>query len=98
MSDVKRKELGGNKMTTVCKWCLHLRNLEPEGARADVWYNHLCAASPSPTDVDPYDGKKKPFTSNTLGQRYFHDNEFEYCRDVNDGHCQKFTALIAESE
>ncbi len=65
-------------------------NLEPHSVRKDVWYNHLCKATPLPTKTDPYDGKVKPYNINDLGRTCFEDHRFEYCSQINDGDCQKF--------
>ena len=75
---------------TVCTQCVHFINREPDSPREQVWYNHLCEATPLPTKVDPYDGKTKPYGSNDLGGEYFTENQSRYCRDVNDGTCPKF--------
>lgn len=75
---------------TICTRCGHFLNLEPGSVREHIWYNHLCKASPLPKGVDPYDGKEKACSINAFGGRYFSDNEFQYCRDVNDGNCQQF--------
>jgi hypothetical protein len=79
------------KPVTVCKECQHFINLEPDSPRADVWYNHLCGASPLPKKTDPLDGKLKPYHVNDLGGEYFSEHELHYCRDINDGACLKFT-------
>lgn len=75
---------------TICTQCVHFKNLEPHSARKDVWYNHLCQATPLPKKVDPYDGKMKPCAVNDLGREHFTENEFQYCRELNDGKCPKF--------
>lgn len=75
---------------TICKECKHFKNLEPNSARSDVWYNHLCKASPLPKTIDPMDGKLKPQSVNSLGMSYFSENEFHYCRDINDGACKLY--------
>jgi hypothetical protein len=65
-------------MMVLCKNCRFLLNKEPNSPRRDVWYNHLCLASPV-VRLDFYDGPKK---------------EFKFCRDVNtDGHCPKFSSI-----
>ena len=74
----------------MCTRCVHFLNLEPNSVRADVWYNHLCKASPLPTKVDPFDGKTKPFDTNDFGDVCFSEDEFRNCRDVNNGKCPKF--------
>lgn len=75
---------------TVCTRCKHFLNKEPDSVRSDVWYNHLCKASPLPVDYDPYDGRLKPWDVNDFGMRYFAREPYKYCRDVNDGTCAKF--------
>jgi hypothetical protein len=77
-------------VTTVCTRCRHFMNLDPHSCRADVWYNHLCLATPLPTRIDPYDGKVKPCGVNDLGTPYFSDEAFQNCRYVNNGNCQKY--------
>lgn len=80
-------------MVTICKQCRHFLNREPGSAREDVWYNHLCQATPLPTKIDPYDGQEKPYGQNDFGDEYFSpDRKFEFCRKVNDGNCPKFEA------
>jgi hypothetical protein len=81
--------------TTVCTQCKNFMNLEPTSPRKDVWYNHLCKTSPLPTKTDPYDGKKKPFASNSIGNEFFLEEKegFKFCRDVNNGRCSKFQAI-----
>ena len=78
---------------TICTKCKHLLNLEPNSVRADVWYNHLCTASPFPRKVDPFDGKVKSCGGNDLGGEYFTNRQFQFCRNVNDGRCDKYEAM-----
>ena len=80
---------------TVCAKCKHFRNLEPHSVRADIWYNHICMASPFPKERDPYDGEVKPYATNALGQKVFCNKEFAYCRDVNNGQCELFAKQAA---
>ena len=83
--------LKGKVQFAVCSRCEHFQNLEPGSPREDVWYNHLCKASPLPTARDPYDGTERPYTYNSLGMRYFTEHGYNYCRDVNtDGKCSEF--------
>ena len=91
----KTKDLTGQNNVSVCKNCKHFRNLEPDSPRAHVWYNHVCARSPKPKKIDPYDGKLKPWGKNDLGGKVFYseEKEFQYCRDVNDGQCRKFEEI-----
>mgnify|MGYP001606881511 CR=1 FL=1 len=78
---------------TICTHCVHFMNLDPGSPREHIWYNHLCKATPLPTKVDPYDGKTKAHSVNDLGGEYFTENQFQYCRNVNDGRCPNFQAL-----
>jgi hypothetical protein len=78
------------QLVTTCKTCVHFRNLELSSVRADIWYNHLCMASPLPTKTDPYDGIAKPYGVNDFGNEYFAGHKFKFCRDVNDGKCSKW--------
>ncbi len=75
---------------TICKRCKYFINIDPFSCRRDVWYNHLCRASPLPKKVDPYDGKMKSYRLDRLNRVCFTQHDFEYCRDVNDGSCLKF--------
>jgi len=75
---------------TVCTRCVHFVNREPGSVREDMWYNHLCKATPLPVRIDPYDGKEKHYSTNDLGKEVFSRDEFQYCREVNDGQCPKF--------
>ncbi len=77
---------------TFCKNCSNFINLDVGSPRENVWYNHLCAASPLPTRIDPFDGNEKPFSKNDLGQEHPSRHWFEYCRDVNNGECQKYSS------
>lgn len=86
MNDKKRT----GKKITICKECGHHLNLESRSVRKNVWYNQLCKASPLPLDTDPISGKKRAFTFNEFGNKYFTDFRFQYCRDINKGECQKF--------
>lgn len=79
-----------NREVTVCTRCVHFMNLEPGSSREHIWYNHLCKATPLPRKTDPYDGKMKPYTVNSLGGVYFTKHRFQYCRAVNDGKCPKY--------
>ena len=75
---------------TICTKCKYFENLEPGSVREHVWYNHVCKASPLPTAIDPYDGKRKSCGSNDLGGGYFTKRAYQFCRDVNNGACPKF--------
>lgn len=67
---------------TICKNCTHFLNLEPGSPRADVWYNHLCKASPLPVVLNVVTGKMGPAIE---------DEAYSFCRDINrDGNCEKF--------
>lgn len=70
-------------MITICIRCQNFRNLEPTGPRKDVWYNHLCTASPLPKVIDPYDGRLK-----------HEDQPFAFCRDINNGSCPLFDPRV----
>ena len=88
--------VGGNQVATktvpvtICVQCAHFINKEPMSVRKDEWYNHLCEAKPLPTKMDTYDGKMKHWKKNDFGQEFFTDDEYENCRNVNDGKCLKF--------
>ena len=75
----------------ICKQCEHFHNKEYRSVRSDVWYNHLCLASPRPEVIDPYDGELKPCATNDIGRPIFTQDEFHFCRDINPaGLCSKF--------
>ena len=92
MTVVPLKQEQPKPEVTVCTRCVHFMNLEPGSPREHVWYNHLCKATLLPVKVDPYDGKTKSYGKNYLGSEYFTENQFQYCRNVNDGKCPKFRA------
>lgn len=76
---------------TICTECAYFYNKEPGSPREDVWYNHLCQASPLPMGRDPYDGKMKPCNQNSFGEKYFTSEKYNYCRDTNPkGECNLF--------
>jgi hypothetical protein len=80
-----------NGVLTICKNCHFFKNLEPDSPRKDVWYNHLCKASPLKKEIDPYDGEEKYVQINSLGAKYYTDKGFEYCRNINSNrNCSKF--------
>jgi len=90
MVDISRFKQEKQPKATICTKCVHFMSLEPGSVRKHVWYNQLCKAAPLPTKIDPYDDNIKPFNINNFGNEYFTENEFRYCRDVNDGNCPKF--------
>jgi hypothetical protein len=75
---------------TVCKECKHFCNIDLDSPRADIWYNHLCKASPLPKGIDPTDGKSKSVSTNSFGTLYFSDDVYHKCRDINDGSCRLY--------
>jgi hypothetical protein len=78
-------------MKSICTKCVNFFNKEPDSVRKDVWYNHLCKADPLPTDIDPYDGNRKPFTHNAMGDKCFTEDKYSFCCDINkDGNCNNF--------
>jgi len=75
---------------TICTECEHFVNKEPDTHRKDIWYNHFCLAHPLPIEIDPYDGKPKSASHNSLGMKHFTDRPLGYCRDFNHGDCKEF--------
>lgn len=75
---------------TFCKTCKHHIAAEQNTVRADIWYNHFCAASPRVSVTDPVTGKGGYSETNDLGRAVITDNKYRYCRDVNNGDCQLF--------
>lgn len=75
---------------TICTECAHFLFLNTNPALTEevnrkIWYNHFCQAVRAPVHRDPFDGQVKPM--------YYHEHEFEHCRDVNkDGNCPYFCA------
>lgn len=73
--------------TTICYNCIHFFNNEPNSPRQDVWYNHLCRASPRQPIADPVTGKSGYKGVNDLGGEYITDEPYDYCRKLNKGLC-----------
>lgn len=78
------------RMQTICTQCAHHIQAEDIPSRQDIWYNHLCGASPLPTKIDPVTGKRAHYDENSIGEGPTM-SEFYYCRDVNKGNCPKFS-------
>ena len=76
--------------TTICYQCKFFHNEEPTGPRKDVWYNHVCKASPLPIDMNPVTGEMQARTCNDLGQVIHTNRTFEFCRNINKGDCELF--------
>jgi len=77
---------------TICYECKHFHNKEPTGPRTDVWYNHVCRAAPRDTAADPVTGRILYADVNDLGMKYFTEDRFKNCRDINtDGACAKWS-------
>ena len=74
---------------TICKKCKNFKMLNKNNG-ADCWYNHVCKANKLPVEIDPIDGREKPCSYNDLGDKYFSEDKYEYCRDINNGNCQNF--------
>ena len=68
---------------TICVDCKHFKNLEPHSDRADIWYNHLCLASPLEKKRNPVTGKVE-----SIGSQH----DFAYCCNINNGNCAKYEA------
>ena len=81
------------KEFTICYNCMNFLNLDPNSARKDVWYNHLCTANRLPRKINPIKGKKEFYEINNLGNECFSDKEFKYCRDCNNGKCKDFKPI-----
>ncbi len=77
-------------MSTICYACRHFKNLEPNSPRQDVWYNHICTASPRKQDKDPVTGRIMSVGVNAAGDTYYTEERFAYCRDINKGSCEKY--------
>lgn len=76
--------------TTICTHCRHFQQLEPDSPRVHCWYNHLCAASRFPVRISPYNGAETSYTFDMYGKPYDTEHPWQYCRDINDGHCPKY--------
>lgn len=77
---------------TICQNCIYFQNIAKNGFNSDVWYNHLCKASPLPREINPTTGENVPVQFNSLGMKYVSPNDYEFCRNVNDGNCPKYQA------
>lgn len=84
------KTKGKKPKITLCIECLNYINLDSNSPRKNAWYNHLCKANPSPTEINPFDGKEKPYSFNDFGSKIFHDKEYDFCHNHNNGKCANF--------
>lgn len=75
-----------------CYTCQHFKNSEPNGPRKDMWYNHLCKAAPLDVTINPVTGEACCKSRNDLGQEYYTNQMFEYCREINKGDCSLWIA------
>jgi len=72
----------------ICINCKHvLRSAEPL-----IWYNFRCKLAKRVPSIDCVSGKPGFVTQNSLGMGYISDDEYEYCRDNNQGTCQNYEA------
>lgn len=55
-----------------------------------VWNNQYCKASPLPMEIDPVSGENRAYSYNSLGNKYYSNELYENCRDVNTGNCKMF--------
>jgi hypothetical protein len=76
-------------MQTVCTNCIHHEEIR-DSRNIDVWYQHFCKASSREEGVDPVSGKKCFVGKNDFGTIIYTDQQWNYCRDVNTGNCEKF--------
>jgi len=76
---------------TICVECVHFMNVAVDDkTRSDIWYNHLCLASPLPKRINYVTGIEQHYLENDTGKVVFTDQEYKYCKDVNDGKCPRF--------
>lgn len=80
------------KELTFCKNCKH-SICKSRGS--DIWYNWVCGASERKPAVDVVTGKSGFEGVNDLGTKYVTDEQYLYCRDVNDGNCKKYSQGVA---
>lgn len=85
-------QLTPNRIAAICKNCKFHRASEQNTPRADVWYNHACAAVEREPVTDCVTGKKGFLGRNDLGTMYVTSLRFEYCRDINkNGNCEYYS-------
>ncbi len=78
--------------------CVNCRRFESVsgGPRTGIWYNLYCHAVTRYKGIDPVSGEEGYIETNSFGQRYFTDQRFSYCRDINpNGDCVLFTPNIS---
>ena len=75
-------------MITICTQCTHYLSTYPDGR----WYGQFCTATSLKRGIDPVSGAEKSTRVNDLGMRYYTDELYAWCREVNTGNCPKFTA------
>lgn len=77
---------------TICYGCKHFKNLDPDGITADLWYSHLCTATPLPQARDPVTGKILSVEQGSSIPNYI-NRRWVYCREINDGNCAKYCEI-----
>lgn len=87
-------QIGKRNQITICTNCVHFKNAEAnDKSRSEIWYNHLCLAHPLPKSINFVTGIEQYYIENDIGKIVFTDQEFKYCKDINDGKCQKYIQL-----
>ncbi len=97
MSKVIPLHRPSNDNFTACINCHYFLNKAEDRTGRSNWYNHLCRAVQLPRKRDSYDGTLKYVNTNSIGEEYFTEDAFQYCRAINDGNCPHFKSLSEEA-
>ena len=85
----KKNDIPMANPRTICANCTHF---------SYEYGNCICLASPLPCAIDPVSGREMPYSVETDGRVFWHDekdnywNTYAYCGDVNFGDCPKYEA------
>lgn len=77
--------------TTICVECKHHRHIVKNRAAPHVWYNHFCGAVEHAPVIDCVTGERGFSSGNDLGRGIVTQDQFAYCRDINQGNCEYFS-------
>jgi len=79
-------------MIPICIHCKFVRIKVDNG----IWYNYRCGAQEVKRQevVDPVSGKTGYGSVNDLGRVNITDEEYPYCREINNGTCSLFQPIV----
>ena len=71
---------------TICAMCSHC-------IKGDMWYNTFCSEYPRAKAIDLVTGESGYTSKNDLGTTSVSGQQYNFCRDINQGNCEKFSPL-----